>query len=93
MRPDGIPPQGNTETSNLLTTALQRPAHRPESAGVSVDNINTSTRPDGTTQAAALRKLRKDAPKLHEQVIAGRLSAHAAIVEAERVRATKATAT
>lgn len=38
--------------------------------------------PTGTTQAAALRRLRKDAPSLHSEVLAGRLSAHAAMVQA-----------
>lgn len=38
--------------------------------------------PTGTTQAAALRRLRKDKPELHADVLAGRLSAHAAMVQA-----------
>lgn len=44
-------------------------------------NIKTSA-PTGTSQAAALRRLRKSAPKLHEKVIAGEMSANAAMVKA-----------
>lgn len=46
-----------------------------------VDNINEVARPDGTSRAASLRRLRKDAPDLHAAVLAGRLSAHAAMVK------------
>jgi hypothetical protein len=40
-----------------------------------VDNVNevtTTIRPDGNAKDAALRRLRKDRPDLHEHVIAGR---------------------
>jgi hypothetical protein len=47
-----------------------------------VDNINEVGRPDGTSRQQALRRLRKDAPELHADVLAGRLSAHAAMVQA-----------
>lgn len=47
-----------------------------------VSNIHEVERPAGTTKDAALRRLRKDAPALHEQVLAGALSAHAAMIEA-----------
>lgn len=48
-----------------------------------VDNINeVQSSPDGTSAAYALRKLRTDAPELHERVIAGDLSPHAAMLEA-----------
>lgn len=36
----------------------------------------------GTSRGYALRKLQTDAPMLHEEVLAGRLSAHAAMVQA-----------
>lgn len=45
-----------------------------------VDNINV--RPDGTSAAYALRKLRTGAPVLHARVLAGELSPHAAMIEA-----------
>ncbi len=47
-----------------------------------VDNINNSSRPNGTSKQAALRRLRKDAPEMLERVLAGEISAHAAMVEA-----------
>jgi hypothetical protein len=49
-----------------------------------VDNINK--RPSGTDRQQALRKLRKDAPKLHAEVLAGKLSPHGAMVQAGFVR-------
>jgi hypothetical protein len=58
---------------------------RTDKISVNDDNINDSDdlrRPSGTAQRAALRKLRKDAPELHSEVIEGRLSAHAAMVKA-----------
>lgn len=48
-----------------------------------VDIINTlEDRPDGTSAAYALRKLRADAPEMHARVLAGELSPHAGMVEA-----------
>lgn len=68
----------DTEALDLLDQALENPTGRPTG---SVD-VSNASRPTGTTQAAALRRLRKDAPSLHGEVLAGRLSAHAAMVEA-----------
>jgi hypothetical protein len=62
---------------DLLDQALQNPAH----THADVDNINIS-RPHGTSQSQALRRLRKNAPQLHADVLAGRLSAHGAMVRA-----------
>lgn len=68
------------EAVDLLDRVLQRQVGRPRKT---VDNTNNSEgRPSGTSQARALRRLRKDAPELHAEVIAGRLSAHAAMVKA-----------
>lgn len=47
-----------------------------------VDNIHEVERPTGTSETAALRRLRKDRPDLLEKVIARELSAHAAAVAA-----------
>jgi hypothetical protein len=47
-----------------------------------IHNSNVRESPAGTSQAAALRRLRKSAPKLHEKVIAGDMSANAAMVKA-----------
>jgi hypothetical protein len=41
-----------------------------------------SERPSGNSAAAAMRRLAKDVPALHAQVIAGELSPHAAAIEA-----------
>ncbi|GAB3655709.1 hypothetical protein GCM10027589_14980 [Actinocorallia lasiicapitis] len=67
---------GDPVVVDLLEQALQ------ESTASAVDNINAPIRPTGTSQAAALRRLRKDAPVLHDRVLNGELSAHAAMVEA-----------
>lgn len=64
------------EAVDLLDKALQNPVGNPGN----VNNINE--RPCGTSKDYALRKLRKDAPELHAEVLAGRLSAHAAMVKA-----------
>jgi len=49
-----------------------------------VDNVNDSTpeKPDGNSRDAALRRLRKDRSDLHEQVIAGEMTPHGAMVDA-----------
>lgn len=66
----------DTAVLDLLDQALQNPAHiHPD-----VDNVNV--RPEGNRRSTALRRLRKDAPELHSEVLAGRLSAHAAMVQA-----------
>jgi hypothetical protein len=47
-----------------------------------VDNIHSSvSRPSGTSAQRALRVLREKAPELHAKVLAGKLSANAAMVE------------
>lgn len=43
---------------------------------------NVPGRPEGNSQAKALRRLRKDRPDLHARVLAGEISAHKAAVEA-----------
>jgi hypothetical protein len=65
------------EALDLLDRALQNPVGHPEK-----DSIRTNSRPTGTTKEQALRKLRKDAPELHAEVLAGNLTAHAAMVQA-----------
>ena len=65
----------DVEAADLLDQALQNAPARH--AGK-----NIPSRPEGTSQAKALRRLRKDAPQLHAEVLAGHLSAHAAMVRA-----------
>lgn len=47
-----------------------------------VDNMHEVERPSGTSREAGLRRLRKDRPDLHAEVLAGALSTHAAMVKA-----------
>lgn len=47
-----------------------------------VDNINEVDRPAGTSAEQAIRRLRKDRPDLHAEVLAGTLSPHKAMVKA-----------
>lgn len=76
----------DARTLDLLDQALQESPGNPtganQYAGGTVDNINDSSRPDGTSRTYALRKLRKDRPDLHAEVLAGTVSAHRAMVQA-----------
>ncbi|MEU1418361.1 hypothetical protein [Kitasatospora sp. NPDC005751] len=63
---------------DLLDQALQV-QHGGDRSKVDIINL---AQPDGTSRAAALRRLRKDTPELHAEVLAGRLSAHAAMIQA-----------
>jgi hypothetical protein len=74
------------ETVDLLDKAFgrKRRSDRVKVTG-NVDNVHDNgdqARPTGNSARYALRKLRKDAPELHADVLAGRLSAHAAMVKA-----------
>lgn len=72
----------DTEALDLLDRALLDGSRQGKRNDL-VNNINEVTeRPMGTSRDYALRKLRKDAPELHAEVLAGRLSAHAAMVKA-----------
>jgi hypothetical protein len=75
---------GDPKAVDLLDRALQRPDggdHRSDEYKATVDNVN-GVRPTGNSEAAALRRLRKDRPDLHARVIKGEMKAHAAMVEA-----------
>lgn len=70
---------------DLLDRVTQKPRGGSKEINLNVDNIHNENdlgRPSGTSTAAALRRLRKDAPELHAEVLAGHLSAHAAMVKA-----------
>lgn len=67
----------DTEALDLLDQALQN-LH----GGDRSKNDNVQLAPSGNRRERALRRLRKDAPELHADVLAGRLSAHAAMVKA-----------
>lgn len=54
----------------------------PKSSVYIEDGCINRSRPSGTSAAAALRRLRKDRPDIHERVLAGELSPHAGMIEA-----------
>jgi hypothetical protein len=66
----------DVEARDAIDRATQRPPSRH-----ALDNIQGMA-PTGTSESAALRRLRKDRPDLHAQVLAGELSAHAAALQA-----------
>lgn len=66
-------------TADLLDQAIQRGPGRPQET---LDNIQDSPAASGTSREAGLRRLRKDRPDLHAEVLAGGLSTHAAMVKA-----------
>src|SRR5690606_18700205 len=72
----------DAEALDLFDKAYQNQPGRPSKG--SAENLNNikGFYPRGTSKDYALRKLRKDAPELHAEVLAGRLSAHAAMVKA-----------
>jgi hypothetical protein len=62
---------------DAIDRMTQNAVGHPESNGYIVPE-----RPGGNTSAKALRRLRKDRPDLHAEVLAGKKSPHAAMVEA-----------
>lgn len=71
----------DTEALDLLDKAVQGKVGRPSKNSDVITNKGDANQ-RGTSRDGALRKLRKDAPELHADVLAGRLSAHAAMVQA-----------
>lgn len=69
----------DAEAADLVDAALAGRQGRRTDLGNNVPEVG---RPEGNSQAKALRRLRKDAPELHAEVVAGRISAHAAMVQA-----------
>jgi len=71
-----------------LTDKLDEAFGRKERSDKIVDNLDNIQdsgdleAPTGTSRRAALRRLRKDRPDLHAQVVAGEISANWAMVEA-----------
>lgn len=78
----------DTEALDELEKAVQgkpgAPAGNKNAAKTIVDNVHncSESRPSGNNETAALRRLRKDRPDLHKQVIEKKLSPHAAMVKA-----------
>lgn len=75
---------------DAIDSVCQRGPGAPEenknAVKTTVDNVHDcfkeKARPTGNTKSAALRRLRKDRPDLHKQVIDKNMSAHKAMVEA-----------
>jgi hypothetical protein len=72
--------QDDVEALSMWDEALRRPVGANQHT--EGDNNIQALAPQGTSAARALRKLRTDAPQLHQEVLQGRLSAHAAMVQA-----------
>ncbi len=70
--------QNRPDVLDLIDQARQRKHGGDRSK---IDNIQLAA-PSGTSTDAALRRLRKDRPDLHQRVINKELSAHAAMIEA-----------
>lgn len=68
------------EAIDLFDRAMQKPNGTNQHSFLGVDNIHA--RPDGTSREAGLRRLRKTSPKLHAQVIEGKLTVNEALVKA-----------
>lgn len=75
--------EDDPEVLDLLDQAL-RGKHGGDRKTSKKDNITLDrpSSPTGTSREYALRKLRVSAPELHAEVIAGNITAHAAMVEA-----------
>jgi hypothetical protein len=67
------------DTIKLIEIATQNPT----GVNLGVDNVH-ARRPDGNSQQASLRRLRKHAPEIHKQVKKGALSAHAGMLKVKR---------
>lgn len=74
----------NVPTLDLLDQAVTRKPGGDKRSGEYQTNHNNimNDSVQGTSEVYALRRLRKQAPELHKQVIDGELSANAAMVEA-----------
>jgi hypothetical protein len=73
--------RGDSQYLDIIDRAIEE-AQRPGTRSDLVDNINKVRRPDGTSAAKALRRLRKDRPDLHAAVLAGEKTPHGAMIEA-----------
>ncbi|WP_159046031.1 hypothetical protein [Streptomyces sp. WM6372] len=84
-------PAQRSEAQGLLEAATQRQhggdrhskafkLHNIQLEGRAEDDSQSA--PSGTSRAAGLRRLRKDRPDLHAEVLAGALTTHAAMVKA-----------
>lgn len=81
---------GDPEALDLFDQATQRDhggdrhsdAFKLHNIQLEGSDRNVVDAPSGTSREAGLRRLRKDRPDLHAEVLAGRLTTHAAMVQA-----------
>ena len=62
--------QDDKQALDELDEVLQNPG----SIHTAVDNMHSNQRPSGTSESAALRRLRKQRPDLYAEVLAGELT-------------------
>ncbi len=70
------------EALNLLDEAIGKRQGQRTDFLYNIQEVPKEAAPYGTSRAAGLRRLRKDRPDLHAEVLAGRLTTHAAMVKA-----------
>lgn len=70
------------EALDLLDVALGKHQGQRTDLLDNIQEVPQEKAPYGTSRAAGLRRLRKDRPDLHAEVLAGRLSTHSAMVKA-----------
>lgn len=73
--------QSNNTARSFITQAVKGKQGARTDLLDNIKKVNPPA-PTGTSRDAALRRLRKDRPDLHEQVLADEISAHAAMVAA-----------
>ena len=74
---------GNPRALDLYDAAMQRkPGGDRRSDSFKSDNVTLDKSDRGNSEAYSLRKLRKDAPEIHAEVLAGKISPHAGMVKA-----------
>lgn len=73
--------QNDPEALDSFDRATQRPVGINQH-GEGLYNIQTQSHPSGTSREAGLRRLRKDRPDLHAEVLTGALTTHGAMVQA-----------
>lgn len=71
--------RASVEARNAKDAAAQRPGGRPKKT---LYDVQGSQAPTGNRTEAMLRRLRKDRPDLHAEVLAGGKTPHAAMIEA-----------
>lgn len=71
-----------SEALNLLDMAIGKRQGQRTDFVHNINEVASEGRPYGTSRAAGLRRLRKDRPDLHAEVLAGRLTTHAAMIKA-----------